>query len=100
MGDTNDTYTMTLEQAGYIDISQKNSTANAMRIFLSGAAGYIYADETLVATAHLGNSQDGLMISLMDGSQRTYTSANPDPLGGLQGFLDFLVILAPPTPAP
>ncbi|MEQ3634440.1 Ig-like domain-containing protein [Thalassolituus sp.] len=97
MGDTNDTYTMTLEQAGYIDISQKNSTANAMRIFLSGAAGYIYADETLVATAHLGNSQDGLMISLMDGSQRTYTSANPDPLGGLQGFLDFLTILAPPS---
>jgi VCBS repeat-containing protein len=93
-------YTMTLEQAGYIDISQKNSTANAMRIFLSGAAGYIYADETLVATAHLGNSQDGLMISLMDGSQRTYTSANPDPLGGLQGFLDFLTILVPPTPAP
>ena len=97
MGDTGDTYIMTLEQAGYIDISQKNSTANAMRIFLSGAAGYIYADETLVATAHLGNSQDGLMISLMDGSQRTYTSANPDPLGGLQGFLDFLTILAPPS---
>ncbi|WP_276784305.1 tandem-95 repeat protein [Thalassolituus oleivorans] len=97
MGDTNDTYTMTLDQGGFIDISQKNSTANAMRIFLSGAAGYIYADETLVATAHLGNSQDGLMISLMDGSQRTYTSANPDPLGGLQGFLDFLTILAPPS---
>gem|GEM_PF-924350 len=97
MGDTNDTYIMKLEQAGYIDISQKNSAANAMRIFLSGAAGYIYADETLVATAHLGNSQDGLMISLMDGSQRTYTSANPDPLGGLQGFLDFLTILAPPS---
>jgi hypothetical protein len=90
-------YIYSLSQDGSIDVSQENSTNNAMRVFLSGVTGYIYADETLVATAHLGNSQDGLLLSFMDGTQRSYPNANPDPMAGLQSFLDFLEVLVPPT---
>ncbi|WP_369983893.1 Ig-like domain-containing protein [Thalassolituus sp.] len=90
-------YIYSLSQDGSIDVSQENSNNNAMRVFLSGVTGYIYADETLVATAHLGNSQDGLLLSFMDGTQRSYPNANPDPMAGLQSFLDFLEVLVPPT---
>jgi hypothetical protein len=90
-------YIFSLSQDGSIEVSQENSTANAVRVFLSGVTGYIYADETLVATAHLGNSQDGLQLSFVDGTKRTFPNTNPDPMAGLQSFLDFLTVLVPPT---
>jgi hypothetical protein len=94
-------YTMLLSDDGYVDVSSDfggQEPANmAMRLYLSGVAGYVYSGDTLVSTAHLGNSQDGLLLSRVDGVQKSYTNANPDPLGGLQGFLDFLQVLVPPT---
>lgn len=91
------TYIATLTPEGNVFISQENSTANAMQLYLSGATGYIYADETLVATAHLGNSQDGMLLSFVDGSQRRYTNANPNLSGQLNSFLEFLQVLVPPA---
>ena len=91
------TYIATLTPEGNVFISQENSTANAMQLYLSGATGYIYADETLVATAHLGNSQDGMLLSFVDGSQRRYTNANPNLSGQLDSFLEFLQVLVPPA---
>jgi len=91
------TYITTLTTEGEVFVSQENSTANAMQLYLSGATGYIYADETLVATAHLGNSQDGMLLSFVDGSQRTYKNANPDASGQLDSFLEFLQVLVPPV---
>jgi hypothetical protein len=92
------TYIFTLEENGdSIDVSQVNSEVNAMTLYLSGATGYIYSGDTLVGTAHLGNSQDGLQLSLVDGSVQTYPNANPDPMAGLQDFLDFLQVLIPPA---
>ena len=91
------TYIATLTPEGNVFISQENSTANAMQLYLSGATGYIYADETLVATAHLGNSQDGMLLSFVDGTQRSYTNANPNLSGQLDSFLEFLQVLVPPA---
>jgi VCBS repeat-containing protein len=92
------TYVFTLEENGdSIQVSGENSTENAMTLYLSGATGYIYGGDTLVGTAHLGNSQDGLQLSLVDGSVQTYPNANPDPMAGLQDFLDFLQVLIPPA---
>ena len=92
------TYVFTLEENGdSIQVSRENSTENAMTLYLSGATGYIYGGDTLVGTAHLGNSQDGLQLSLVDGSIQTYPNANPDPMAGLQDFLDFLQVLIPPA---
>jgi len=92
------TYVFTLAENGdSIDVSQVNSSENAMTLYLSGVTGYIYSDETLVGTAHLGNSQDGLQLSLVDGTVETYPNANPDPMAGLQDFLDFLQVLIPPA---
>lgn len=92
------TYVFTLVEDGdSIQVSRENSTENAMTLYLSGATGYIYGGDTLVGTAHLGNSQDGLQLSLVDGSVQTYPNANPDPMAGLQDFLDFLQVLIPPA---
>ncbi|MDF1763965.1 MAG: hypothetical protein P1U57_11195, partial [Oleibacter sp.] len=63
-----------------------------------GAAGYVYGNDTLVSTAHLGNKEDGLLLSLVDGTQRRYVNANADPAAEIQGFLDFIEILFPQTP--
>lgn len=82
------------------DNTELNSETAAMQIYLSGATGYIYAGETLVATAHLGNTQDGMMLSFVDGTQRTYTNANPDATAQLTSFFDFIKILFPPAPPP
>src|SRR5690606_11374541 len=67
---TNKLYTFTLNTDGTVDVSQVNSLNNAMTIDLKGVAGYIYADETLVGTGHLGNSEDGLLLSLVNDTQR------------------------------
>ncbi|MEC8444326.1 MAG: Ig-like domain-containing protein [Pseudomonadota bacterium] len=93
----NPTYIATLTGDGDVFISQKNSEDNAMQLYLSGATGYVYADNMLVATAHLGNSQDGMLLSFVDGSQRSYANANPNLNSQLQSFLDFLQVLVPPT---
>jgi hypothetical protein len=82
------------------DNSDLNSETAAMQIYLSGATGYIYAGETLVATAHLGNSQDGMLLSFADGTQRSYTNANPSATAQLDSFFEFITILFPSAEEP
>ena len=95
------TYVVELTSDGSLFVSNLNDNAElnsetaAMQIYLSGATGYIYAGETLVATAHLGNSQDGMLLSFADGTQRSYTNANPSATSQLDSFLDFITILFP-----
>jgi hypothetical protein len=105
------TYVVELTSDGSIFVSNLNDTGlaadegltsdtAAMQIYLSGATGYIYAGETLVATAHLGNSQDGMMLSFVDGTLRSYTNANPSATSQLDSFFDFITILFPPAEEP
>jgi VCBS repeat-containing protein len=105
------TYIVELTSDGSIFVSNLNDTGlaadegltsdtAAMQIYLSGATGYIYAGETLVATAHLGNSQDGMMLSFVDGTQRSYTNANPDATAQLDSFFEFITILFPSAEEP
>jgi hypothetical protein len=100
------TYVVELTSDGSLFVSNLNDNAElnsetaAMQIYLSGATGYIYAGETLVATAHLGNSQDGMLLSFADGTQRSYTNANPSATSQLDSFLDFITILFPPAEEP
>ena len=100
------TYVVELTSDGSLFVSNLNDNAElnsetaAMQIYLSGATGYIYAGETLVATAHLGNSQDGMLLSFADGTQRSYTNANPSATSQLDSFFDFITILFPPAEEP
>jgi hypothetical protein len=95
------TYVVELTSDGSVFVSNLNDNTDlnsetaAMQIYLSGATGYIYAGETLVATAHLGNSQDGMLLSFADGTQRSYTNANPSATSQLDSFFDFITILFP-----
>ena len=93
-------YTFGLNADGTIDVSQVNSTSNAMTIDLKGVAGYVYANNTLVSTAHLGNADDGLMLSLVNDTQRSYPNANPSATAQLDGLLALIQQLFPPAPEP
>jgi hypothetical protein len=64
-------YSFTLNN-GAVEISSPNSTDTAMTLYRSGLAGYLYADDTLVSTVHLGNSEDGVLLSLVNDTQRRY----------------------------
>jgi VCBS repeat-containing protein len=93
-------YTFGLNADGTIDVSQVNSTDNALTLDLKGVAGYIYANDTLVSTAHLGNADDGLMLSLVNDTQRSYPNANPSATAQLDGLLALIQQLFPPAPEP
>jgi hypothetical protein len=97
---TNKLYTFTLNTDGTVDVSQVNSLNNAMTIDLKGVAGYIYADETLVGTGHLGNSEDGLLLSLVNDTQRSYANANPSATSQLDGLIALFQQLFPPAEEP
>jgi hypothetical protein len=100
------TYVVELTSDGSVFVSNLNDNTDlnsetaAMQIYLSGATGYIYAGETLVATAHLGNSQDGMLLSFADGTQRSYTNANPSATAQLDSFFEFITILFPSAEEP
>ena len=97
---TNKLYTFTLNADGTVDVSQVNSVANAMTIDLKGVAGYVYADDTLVSTGHLGNAEDGLLLSLVNDTQRTYPNSNPSTTAQLDGLVALFQALFPPAPDP
>src|SRR5690554_395340 len=69
----------------------------------SGVAGYIYSGDTLVSSAHIGNAGEGVVLSLVDDTQRFYSSADSgavSPLDGLAEFLTLLYEAYAPEPAP
>lgn len=82
------TYEFTLNN-GSVEVSEPNSTDTAMTLYQRGLTGYIYSGDSLVSTLHIGNSQDGILLSLTDGSQRSY----PRPSNGASGQVDNLMLL-------
>lgn len=82
------TYEFTLNN-GAVEVSKPNSTDTALTLYQRGLTGYIYSGDSLVSTLHIGNSQDGILLSLTDGSQRSY----PRPSNGASGQVDNLMLL-------
>ena len=61
-----------------LHISAPDSTDTALTLRLRGLAGYLYAGESLIGTVHAGNAEDGLLINLLNGSQRSYLPTESD----------------------
>ncbi|MCH8542696.1 MAG: hypothetical protein LAT61_03905 [Alcanivorax sp.] len=61
-----------------LHISAPDSLDTALTLRLSGLAGYLYAGESLIGTVHAGNAEDGLLINLLDASQRSYLPVETD----------------------
>ena len=81
-------YDFTLNN-GAVEVSKPNSSDTALTLYQRGLAGYIYSGDSLVSTVHIGNSQDGILLSLTDGTQRSY----PRPDNGAGNQFDNLLLL-------
>jgi hypothetical protein len=92
-------------ETGLDIISALEGPEPVLTLRTSGVAGYIYSGDTLVSTAHIGNVGEGVVLSLVDDSQRFYSSADTGAVSPLDGLGEFLTLLyeayAPePPPAP
>ena len=60
---------------------------------VSGVAGYIYSGDTLVSTVHIGNVGEGVVLSLVDDSQRFYSGIDAGAALPFDSLLEFLTLL-------
>ncbi|MDY6797493.1 MAG: hypothetical protein SVX28_01895 [Pseudomonadota bacterium] len=78
------TYALTTEADGGISIIKNEATKPEATLYIRGAAGYLYTNDTLVAVANISDRTGGLVVNLVDGDQRAYTSNAGDDEKALQ----------------
>jgi hypothetical protein len=94
-------YHFTVDADG-LHVSLLAGAAPVLSVRFSGLAGYLFAGETLISTMHVGNLDEGLVLSLVDGSQRFWTSLDSGamlPFDSLFEFLGLLYETFAPEPA-
>lgn len=78
------TYSLTTEADGGVSITKDAAAEPEATLYIRGAAGYLYTNDTLVAVANISDRTGGLVVNLVDGDQRTYTSGAGDDEKALQ----------------
>ncbi len=85
-------YHFTISETGF-NISTTDGGDPVVSLRASGLAGYLYSGETLIATMHLGNPGQGVVLSLVDGSQRFYTDLDAGAMLPFDSLMEFLTLL-------
>ncbi|MBC7191132.1 hypothetical protein [Marinobacter sp.] len=78
------TYLLTTEADGGVSITKDAAAEPEATLYIRGAAGYLYTNDTLVAVVNISDRTGGLVVNLVDGDQRTYTSNAGDDEKALQ----------------
>jgi hypothetical protein len=81
---TTTTYSLTTEADGGVSITKDAAAEPEATLYIRGAAGYLYTNDTLVAVANISDRTGGLVVNLVDGDQRAYTSNAGDDEKALQ----------------
>lgn len=85
-------YHFTISETGF-NISTSEGGDPVISLRASGLAGYLYSGETLIATMHLGNPGQGVVLSLVDDSQRFYTDLDAGAMLPFDSLMEFLTLL-------
>jgi hypothetical protein len=85
-------YHFTVDSEG-LHVSLLAGATPVMSLRFSGLAGYLFAGETLVSTVHVGNADQGLVLSLVNGSQRFYTGLDHGAMLPFDSLFEFLGLL-------
>ena len=85
-------YHFTISETGF-NVSTSEGGDPVISLRASGLAGYLYSGETLIATMHLGNPGQGVVLSLVDDSQRFYTDLDAGAMLPFDSLMEFLTLL-------
>ena len=85
-------YHFTISETGF-NISTTEGGDPVVSLRVSGLAGYLYSGETLIATMHIGNPGQGVVLSLVDDTQRFYTDLDAGAMLPFDSLMEFLTLL-------
>jgi hypothetical protein len=85
-------YHFSISDGGF-NVSTLAGAEPVLSLRVSGLAGYLYSGDTLISTVHIGNQGQGVVLSLVNDSQRFYSSLDSGAMLPFDSLLEFLTLL-------